>query len=632
MLSSSTNAAPEARVLAVTIDAILPRVSENPHVDRVDQGLIADLGGWCQCSSLPVPMGWEQRLVDYASQFDAMVLIDMYNDQRRRMITDAVMSHVEECETAWINYEVRERRHTHTAWAVGLAVERISEKMARSFSEIVLLTEGDAWARDETLQALRRRFPGMALSALSTHPFFGFLGQGPIIPVDLTLTVDEINTAGKVAESNAILDQVFTRPGHVWGVERYRTASRVKELPSFDEKGSATFHFHRRIMCDHEAQQAREVMPFCDALLAPIFTATVIPALTNLGGTQGPELAAEFASLKESTLIVRDAFAQAWEELSTGKWHWTRNILEIEHLASVRKKLHATQVNLEKGLATIPRVHVAHCQVTTANEHLLRLLEALSRYEHADRDYVREHPEILALQPTTGNTESEQWFGSAAYASMWKSLTVYERWHLPLPTALSAMGKRPEDQTALIFTEGWGNSAFNPAQFLGFLVPDEDGESVWNNGCNQGVRRIVEDDNPRIPFVSAPMWIAIGRLYGCLLADDHPDTPQFVIKKSDNEWNLTSHVTLAHPQDVYRLSRLVQVAAHAVLDLDWEDPQYDGPERCLTAYDATLRQRLADLTSADAVTEYATGKPLIGEHHSEYYCLLTSEEEFRMTA
>ena len=99
-----------------------------------------------------------------------------------------------------------------------------------------------------------------------------------------------------------------------------------------------------------------------------------------------------------------------------------------------------------------------------------------------------------------------------------------------------------------------------------------------------------------------PMWTAINRLFGCLCADKHPDTPATVTHRLVG-WTITR---LATPDDVRKLAALAKIAAREVLDGDWTDqisPQLDE----VTTYDRTIPDFCDRILAATDDQIYDTG-------------------------
>lgn len=157
---------------------------------------------------------------------------------------------------------------------------------------------------------------------------------------------------------------------------------------------------------------------------------------------------------------------------------------------------------------------------------------------------------------------------SADYEERWQATPAYERWSLSLPSAFEALP--PEDVRQHRVHDGSGRG-FEPARMFGQYAPAADDDSM---------------------ALSHPMWTAIGRLWGCLVADGHPDAAQAVVHQTPDG----PRGFLATPEDLRKLARMALVAAAEVIDEGWTDqicPQHSD----LTEYDRTLPARCATLAA-----------------------------------
>jgi hypothetical protein len=110
--------------------------------------------------------------------------------------------------------------------------------------------------------------------------------------------------------------------------------------------------------------------------------------------------------------------------------------------------------------------------------------------------------------------------------------------------------------------------SFNPARFLGRTT-------------GTGLDATDRDDDA----IGLRMWTAIGRLFGCLHVDGHPDAPALVLEATP----VGAAYYFASADDVYKFARLVQVAADAVLSGGWTD-RIGYNETVTTARDEVMPQ------------------------------------------
>jgi hypothetical protein len=172
-------------------------------------------------------------------------------------------------------------------------------------------------------------------------------------------------------------------------------------------------------------------------------------------------------------------------------------------------------------------------------------------------------------------------FDGPEYASRWATRSAYERWCQHLPSEVEAYPPEHARYHGLEDTYG----PFNPARFVGREA---------DKGFDAGD---LDDD-----AIGHRMWTAIGRLFGCLHVDGHPDAPHVVLVPTP----IGAVYYFASAADVHKFARLIQVAADAVLNHEWAD-QIEPDETVISRRDErmlTIAESLLATMDAGAMADW----------------------------